>query len=247
MARLPRELISTLAWPGVWPVLGISPISGQMRWSHSTSSASPRSKIGRTLSANTGSISARSVCRLQCSYSTTAEEIARVRESGQPLAVDQPGVPAHVVDVQVRAQHGIDRLGRKTGRRQIVKEAALPIIPSRYTALLFVIAETGVDDDPPPRRFDDKGVDAHLEAANLVGEVRHEPGNRQHRRARGLRQDESAAASGLALHDLAHADVAELPLHRSGSMCNVQHSGHARSERELREGSKKAMIGHAVP
>ena len=143
-----------------------------------------------------------------------AEQVARSREGRDPLAFDQHGVPADVIDVQVRAQHRVDRLAGKAGRGQVLEEAPLPVVPGRDPPILLVVAEAGIDDDPPSRRLDDERVDAHLEPPFLVGEVRDQPGDGQYGLARRLRQDEPAAARRLELDDLRNGDVADLPFHR---------------------------------
>ena len=151
------------------------------------------------------------------------EQIARVREGRDPLAIGQHGVPADVVDVQVRAQHRIDRLARESGRGQVFEEPPLPVVPGRDTPVLLVVAEAGVDDDAPPGRLDHEGVDAHLEAAFRVGEVRHQPGDGQDGLARRLGQDEPAAARRLELDDLGYGDFADLPLHRPAPKLRHKH------------------------
>jgi hypothetical protein len=142
------------------------------------------------------------------------EQVARAGEGRDPPAVDQHGVPADVIDVQVRAQHRIDGLARETGRGQVFEEPPLAIVPGGDAPILLVVAEAGVDDDPPSRRLDDERVDAHLEAAFGIGEVRDEPRDGQDGLARRLGQDEAAATRGFELHDFRHRYVADLPLHR---------------------------------
>ena len=46
-----------------------------------------------------------------------AEHIAGVGEGRHPFAVDQFGVPADMVDMQMRAQHGVDAVGRQSPPR----------------------------------------------------------------------------------------------------------------------------------
>jgi hypothetical protein len=119
-----------------------------------------------------------------------------------------------MVDMEVGADHGIDRLARIAGGRQIGEKAGLKLVPGRDAAVLFVVAETGVDDDAPARRFDDERVDAHLEAAALIGEIGLQPRDRQHRFGCRLRQDEAAAAGNFELDDLGDRNLADPPLHR---------------------------------
>jgi len=56
-------------------------------------------------------------------------------------------------------------------------------------------------------------VDAHLEAAFLVGEVRREPGKFLDLLRRRLRQHEFRPSERFELDDLGHRNVADFPLH----------------------------------
>ena len=120
-----------------------------------------------------------------------------------------------MVDMQMRAQHGVDRLARIPGGGKIGEERPLQIVPGRDAPPLFVVAEAGIDDNAALRRFDDQRVNAHLEAAALVGEMRLQPFDRQDLLIGRLRQDEAAAAGHLHLDDLCHRYLADSPfLHR---------------------------------
>ena len=118
-----------------------------------------------------------------------------------------------MIDMQMRAQHRVDRLAREARSREIGEKRPLQIVPGRDAAALLVVAEAGIDDDAPLRRLDDQRVNAHLEPPALVGEMRLQPGDRQHRLIGGLRQDEAAAARHLQLDDLGDRHVADPPFH----------------------------------
>jgi hypothetical protein len=45
------------------------------------------------------------------------------------------------------AEHGVDRLRREAGRRQVGQKRAVALVPVRDPAVLLVVAETGVDND----------------------------------------------------------------------------------------------------
>ena len=53
-----------------------------------------------------------------------AEQVARLREGGHPAAVHQARVPADVIEMQVRAQHRVDALGREARDREVLQEAS---------------------------------------------------------------------------------------------------------------------------
>src|ERR1700740_3743793 len=99
-----------------------------------------------------------------------------------------------MIDMEMGADDGIDRLASIAGRREIRQKARLKIVPGRNAPIFFVVTETGVDDDPATRRFDDERVDAHFETPVLVGEIRLKPTDRQDRLRGRLRQDETASA-----------------------------------------------------
>ena len=86
---------------------------------------------------------------------------------------------------------------------EVGEERPLQVVPGRDAAVLLVVAEAGIDDDAAVRGFDDQRVDAHLEPAALVGEMRLQPADRQDLLVGRLRQDEPAAAGHLELDDLA--------------------------------------------
>ena len=50
------------------------------------------------------------------------DQIARVRKRRHPASIDEHRVPADVIDMQMRAQHGVDRFARIAGRREIRQE-----------------------------------------------------------------------------------------------------------------------------
>ncbi len=112
--------------------------------------------------------------------------------------------------MEVGAKDGVDAGGREAGGGEIGEEPRLQMAPGRHRSLL-VVADAGIDDDPPRRRFDHQGVDAHLQAALFVGEMGREPGDLAHHLSRRLRQDEPAAAHRLELHDLGDGDFADPP------------------------------------
>ena len=43
-------------------------------------------------------------------------------EGGDPLAVDEHGVPTHVIEVQMGAEHGIDRIGGVAGVGEMLEK-----------------------------------------------------------------------------------------------------------------------------
>jgi hypothetical protein len=74
--------------------------------------------------------------------------------------------------MKVRTKYNINAIGRITGGSEILKKRPPAKIPRRHVAILFVVAEPRVDQNAASRRLDDERVDAQLEAAVLIGEMR---------------------------------------------------------------------------
>ena len=143
------------------------------------------------------------------------DQVSGVRERRDPGAVDPHGIPAHVIDVQVSAKHGVDAGGVEARGLEVVEKGRLQVAPLRHVALP-VVADAGVNDDPLRWRLHDERVDAHLQLATVLGKVGDEPGDFPHRVIGGLGQQEAGAAAGLQLHDPGDGDVANRPLEHAG-------------------------------
>jgi hypothetical protein len=79
---------------------------------------------------------------------TAADQIARVRESGDPAAVVGARVPPHVVQVQMRTHDEVDRLGADPDPREAVEVAvAAAMIPFRDQGPCLLLADAGIDED----------------------------------------------------------------------------------------------------
>ena len=150
-----------------------------------------------------------------------AHQVTRLREGRDPAALDQHRVPANVIDMEVRADDRVDRLAGIACRRQIGEKTRLEPVPGRDAPVLLVVAEAGVDDDPPARRFDDQRMDAHLESAPLVGEIGLQPPDRDDRFGCRLRQDEPASPGHLQLDDLGKRNLTDPPFHPAASSCRL--------------------------
>ena len=103
-----------------------------------------------------------------------ADQIPRVGERGDPLAVPQHRVPADVVDVQMRADDAVDRLARAADLLEIVQERQPQLVPFALRPEL-VVPDAGVDDDARPLRLDQERMDAHPQPSRVVAERRIEP------------------------------------------------------------------------
>src|SRR5208282_4649842 len=141
-----------------------------------------------------------------------ADQVPRVGECRHPVAVLEHRVPAHVVDVQMRADDAIDVVARVTGLFEVAQERQLQIAPCRVGTNLL-IADAGVDDDALALRLDHQRVDAHAELALLVRESWIEPvGFLLDVVAGGVRQEPGAGPWRLALDNPGYLDVADFEL-----------------------------------
>src|SRR6185369_5265052 len=118
------------------------------------------------------------------------DHVARPGKRRHPALALQARVPADVIDVQVRADDGVDLLGRDAGGGQVVEPRPLPLVPERRLVALLAVAHAGVDENRAARHPDDPGLDAGAEIARvLVEEVGLEPAVvTRDRLGRGLRQ-----------------------------------------------------------
>jgi hypothetical protein len=92
-----------------------------------------------------------------------------------PAAALEPRVPPDVVDVEMRAQHEIDRLRGEPGRCEIVEERRLHHVERRAAAAVLVVADAGIDDHPQAGRLDHEGLDGLQQAPFVVEEAGRQP------------------------------------------------------------------------
>jgi hypothetical protein len=103
------------------------------------------------------------------------DEVARLREGRHPLAVLEHRVPADVVDVQVRAYHGVDAVARPAHLTKMLQERRRQRLAAGDLARP-IVSDAGVDDQLQPRRLDQQRVDAEFQSVVvLADEVRIEP------------------------------------------------------------------------
>src|SRR5437868_6062207 len=74
------------------------------------------------------------------------EEVARIRESGDPSVVVEAGVPPDMVHMQMSAEHGVDTLRGETRISQIAEKGRLQLVEDGCLAV-FVVADAGIDHD----------------------------------------------------------------------------------------------------
>lgn len=80
-----------------------------------------------------------------------------------------------MVDMQVRAQHGVDVLAQKAGFGKVGKKVSLSHVPVLHCARL-VVADAGIHHDRAPLRLDHERMDRADGPAVRGEEMRLEPG-----------------------------------------------------------------------
>ena len=88
----------------------------------------------------------------------------RVRERRHPAPVAQLRVPAHMVHMQVGAQHEVDVFGLEARLRQPLEVRLLEVVESRRVRACLVVADAGVDEDDVPLRAQEPRMRPHHEA-----------------------------------------------------------------------------------
>ena len=94
------------------------------------------------------------------------EQVLGLREGRHPAAVVEPGVPADMIDVQVRAHDVVDVVHAEPGGGEVLLVAvARHHVPDRPGRTRLVVADAGVDQDVVMRRAHDVALDAQDELA----------------------------------------------------------------------------------
>ena len=125
--------------------------------------------------AAVGLLALRLVLALPVRVLAPGEQVLRVGEGRHPAAVLELGVPADVIDMQMRAHHEVDRFGLAAAGVQALEERRVELVPARIVPVL-VIAEAGVDQDRVPAGLDDPGMDrADQPVAARLDMVGHHP------------------------------------------------------------------------
>ncbi|MGY4232323.1 hypothetical protein ACVIIW_001270 [Bradyrhizobium sp. USDA 4449] len=97
------------------------------------------------------------------------EKVARPGEGWHPAAVLQPRVPAHVIDMQVRAHHEIDVINRDPGGIECAQICVVSLhVPFRTIGSRLVVADAAVDQDGVMRRLHDIGLEAEHQDVLLI-------------------------------------------------------------------------------
>jgi hypothetical protein len=138
-------------------------------------------------------------------------EIAGAGERGHPVAVDQLRVPADVIDVEVRADHIVDFIGREIERGQMCDERRVEVVEvgHRRTEVLAV-TDARVDDDAQAVDRDEQGLHDHPESA-VVGEIWLQPVAIRLECVDGLTQERLAGEDQLGFGHHRDRRVADFP------------------------------------
>ncbi len=141
-----------------------------------------------------------------------AEVVARLRESGNPLAVDQLRVPADMIEVQMRAQHAADGFRGKARSGEVLQEARLQVAEDIVLALP-VRPDAGIDHDAPAPGAQHERLEGDEHPAAGGCEPRGEPWESLHQLGRAAWQEHrDVVLECVDLHDPRDFDVADLPV-----------------------------------
>ncbi len=95
-------------------------------------------------------------------------QVGGVREGRNPAPVEQLRVPAHMVAVQMGAEHVVHALGRHAGRRHPRQPGAVGAhVPAGDRGIGLVAAHAGVDHDGALRGLQHIGLDGEDDHAGL--------------------------------------------------------------------------------
>ena len=141
------------------------------------------------------------------------DQIPSLGKGRHPLAVHQHGVPAHMVHMQVGADHGVDAIAGPaclTEPREKLRRQSLPAVQ----AARLVIADAGINHEAQTRCLHQQRVDREPQMALLRHVVWIEPVVPSQRFWRGVRQERAARAIGHRQFDFDNAgdlNVTDLP------------------------------------
>ncbi len=140
-----------------------------------------------------------------------AEEVAGVGEARDPAVARLVGVPAAVVQVQVGADHRVDAVRRIARIGQVLEEGPGQVREDVVFALA-VIADAGVDHDPPAPGGHDEGLEVHPHAPIGRGVMGREPVVTQQQLRLGvLEQHPDVVLEVVKLDDADDLHIADTP------------------------------------
>ena len=149
------------------------------------------------------------------------EDVAGVGEGRYPPAVDERGVPPDVVDMEVRADDGVDGVGGEAGGGEVGQEGELEVVPARVGPRL-VVADAGVDGDAGAVDLDHEALDALEEVAVVVDEAPTQPrrlrSDRLDARLVETPEEEARRRLGLHLDNRRDRGPTDLPSTHSGTL-----------------------------
>src|SRR5215472_15652231 len=103
------------------------------------------------------------VCELAARH-----DVARIRKRRDPAAVLEPGIPADMVPMQMRAHHVVDIFDCDPGSAEIGDIRRAQPMKLRPARALLVVAEAGINEDSVPPGLDDEAVKAEEKVAGRL-------------------------------------------------------------------------------
>jgi hypothetical protein len=148
-----------------------------------------------------------------------------------------------VIDVEMGAERGIDRLRREARRAEILEEGApLLLVPLLHAGEVLVVADARVDDDASSLGLDEQSLDAHARPAVRLDEVGLAPVDREQVLGRGVGQDPGGLPRDVELEHPLDAHVSDLPLKHVVS-CRASQSERTRRSRSTSHSGRSPSDG----
>ena len=105
------------------------------------------------------------------------KKIGRIGKGRHPAAILQACIPADMIDVQVGAKDKIHVFERNTQGIEVFDIGGALLMPVAEIGPVFMVADTGIDQNDVLRSADNKGVQAHHQQVRFrVKESRGKPG-----------------------------------------------------------------------
>ena len=141
-------------------------------------------------------------------------DIPGIGKGRDPFTVDEPGVPANMIHMQVGTEDKIDILWGDASGSEMTKPGRLHAVPVPIRHALFIIADTAIDQDIVMRCLDQPRVHAGNDTATvLIAVMRVEPVSMTFENICMVGREELGWVKQRAdqLFDAGYSSVAQLP------------------------------------
>ena len=106
-----------------------------------------------------------------------SKQIARIGECDPPFAIHKVRVDPDMIEMQMGAQHQINRVRIKACTLEFIEQSEDLVVPIGIARQILIVAHTGVDHDQLAAQFNHKALDKAQHRAVLRNIMRGEPWN----------------------------------------------------------------------